>query len=95
MFILTGILFLFPFSSPTITRYQNKEITKKTKANLIIFKTFTLLILLIPFSILFMLDYKIIGDSGMLLTLMSTCYSLVPLKFLSGKILYDYRKEIS
>ena len=95
MFIVTGILFLFPFSSPGITRYQSDEISKKTKAYLIMFKTFTVLTLLIPFSILFMFGYQIIGDSGLLLTLMSTCYSLVPLKFLSGKVLFDYKKEFS
>jgi hypothetical protein len=95
MFIITGVLFLFPFSSPSITRYQSEELSKETKAYLVIFKTFTLLTLLIPFSILFMLGFQIIGDSGLLLTLMSACYSLVPLKFLAGKVLFDYRKEIS
>ena len=42
-----------------------------------------------------MLGYQIVGDSGLLLTLMSSCYSLVPLRFLSGKVLFDYKKEIS
>jgi len=95
LFIITGLLFLFPFSSPSITRYQSEEITKKTKAYLVIFKTFTLLTLLIPFSIFVILEYPTVGDSGLLLTLMSTCYSLVPLKFLSGKVLFEYNKGIS
>ena len=95
LFIITGLLFLFPFSSPSITRYQSVEITKKTKAFLVMFKTFTLLTLLVPFSIFVMLEYPIVGDSGLLLTLMSTCYSLVPLKFLSGKAVFEYSKKIS
>jgi hypothetical protein len=95
MFLISGLVFLFPFSSPGITRYQSDEISKKTKGLLVMFKTFTVLTLLIPFSILFMLGYQAIGDSGLLLTLMSTCYSLVPLKFLAGKALFDYRKEFS
>jgi hypothetical protein len=95
MFIISGLLLLFPFSSPGITRYQSKEISRKTKGLLVMLKTFTVLTLLIPFSILFMLGYQIIGDSGLLLTLMSTCYSLIPLKILAGRSLFDYRKEIS
>ena len=59
------------------------------------FKTFTVLTLLIPFSILFMLGLQVVGDSGLLLTLMSTCYSLVPIRFLAGKALFDYKKEVS
>ena len=95
MFLISGLVFLFPFSSPGITRYQSDEISKRTKGLLVMFKTFTVLSLLIPFSILFMLGFQVIGDSGLLLTLMSTCYSLVPLKYLAGKALFDYRKGIS
>jgi hypothetical protein len=95
MFLISGLILLFPFSSPGITRYQSEELSRKTKGLLVMFKTFTVLILLIPFSILFMLGFQVVGDSGLLLTLMSTCYSLVPIKFLAGKALFDYRKEIS
>jgi hypothetical protein len=42
-----------------------------------------------------MMGYRIIGDTGVLLTLMSACYSLVPLKYLSGKAVFDYRKDVS
>jgi len=42
-----------------------------------------------------MMGFRIIGDTGVLLTLMSACYSLVPLKYLSGKAVYDYRKDFS
>ena len=95
MFVVSGLVFLFPFSSPSITRYQSTEISKEPKGLLVIFKTFTVLTLMIPFSILFSLGYQVIGDSGLLLTLMSTFYSLVPLKFLAGKALLDYRKKVT
>jgi hypothetical protein len=95
MFVVSGLLFLFPFSSPSITRYQSSQISKEKKALLILFKTFTFLSLMIPFSILFMLDFEVLGDSGMLLTLMSTFYSLVPIKMLAGKVLFDYKKDLS
>jgi hypothetical protein len=94
-FIISGILFLFPFSSPGITRYQTMEITQKTKGLLVLSKTFILLTLTIPFSILFLMGFKIIADSGVLFTLMSACYSFVPLKYLSGKVVYDYNKKYS
>ena len=95
MFVVSGLLFLFPFSSPSITRYQSVQISKEKKALLILFKTFTVLSLMIPFSILFMLGFEVLGDSGMLLTLMSTFYSLIPIKMLAGKVLFDYRKDYS
>jgi hypothetical protein len=94
-FIISGILFLFPFSSPGITRYQSGGISQRTKGLLILSKILILLTLTIPFYILFAIGYRIIGDSGLLLTLMSACYSLIPMKYLSGKVVYDFNKKYS
>jgi hypothetical protein len=94
-FIISGILFLFPFSSPGITRYQSIEITQETKGLIVLSKTLLLLTLCIVFPVLFLLGFKIIADTGLLFTLMSACYSLVPLKYLSGKVLFDYNKKYS
>ena len=94
-FIISGILFLFPFSSPGITRYQSIEITQDTKGLIILSKTLLLLTLCILFPVLFLMDFKIIADTGLLFALMSACYSLVPLKHLSGKVLFDYNKKYS
>jgi len=94
-FLISGLLFLFPFASPGITRYQCSEISDKTKGLIVLSKMLVLLTLMIPFAGLFMLGYKIIGDAGLLLTLMTVCYSLVPLKPLAGKAVFDYRKEVS
>lgn len=94
-FIISGVLFLFPFSSPSITRYQCADISKRNKGLIVLSKTLILLTLTVLFGILFLLGFEIIGDAGMLLTLMSACYSLVPLKYLSGKVVFDYNKKIS
>jgi hypothetical protein len=94
-FIISGLLFLFPFSSPGITRYQSIEIAKKTKGLLILSKTLILLTLTIPFSIMFLMGLRIIADTGVLFVLMSACYSLVPIKYLSGKVVFDYNKKYS
>jgi len=94
-FLISSLLFLFPFASPGITRYQSGEISDKTKGLIVLSKMLILLTLTIPFAGLFMLGFKIIGDAGLLMTLMTVCYSLVPLKPLVGKAVFDYRKEIS
>jgi len=95
VFLISGLLFLFPFASPGITRYQSGEISDKTKGLVVLSKMLVLLTLTIPFAGLFMLGFEIIGDAGLLLTLMTVCYSLVPLKPIAGKAVFDYRKEVS
>ena len=95
MFIVSGLLFLFPFSSPGVTRYQSGEISKRTKALIVLSKTLIVLTLMIPFSVLFLAGFRTIGDSGLMLVLMSSFFSFIPLKLLSGKSVFDYRKDIS
>ena len=82
-------------ASSGITRYQSDEISNKTKGLIVLSKMLVLLTLTIPFAGLFMLGFKILGDAGLLLTLMTVCYSLIPLKPLAGKAVFDYRKEVS
>jgi PKD repeat protein len=94
-FLISGLLFLFPFASPGITRYQCGEISDKTKGLIVLSKMLLLLTLTAPFAGLFMLGFRIVGDAGLLLTLITVCYSLVPLKPLAGKAVFDYRKEVS
>ena len=95
LFLISGFLFLFPLSSPGITRYQSSQISSKTKGLIILSKRLLLLTLTLPFASLSLLGFKIAGDAGLLLTLMTVCYSLVPLKPLPGKAVFDYRKEVS
>jgi hypothetical protein len=95
MFLVSGLFFLFPFSSPGVTRYQGEEISKQTKGLIVLSKTLILLTLSLPFSVFYLLGFKIVGDAGLLITFMSAFYSLIPLKFLSGKAVFDYRKDVS
>ena len=50
---------------------------------------------MIPFTVLFLLGFRTIGDSGLMLVLMSAFFSFIPLKMLSGKTVFDYRKDVS
>ena len=95
MFLLSGLFFLFPFSTPGVTRYQSGEISKQTKGLIVLSKTLILLTLTVPFSIFYLLGFTVVGDSGLLITLMSSFYSLIPLKLLSGKAVFNYRKDVS
>ena len=81
--------------SPTITRYQSGQISNKKKGLIILSKLLILLTLTFPFAGLYMLGFKILGDAGLLMTLMSVFYYFIPLKPFVGKAVFDYRKEVS
>lgn len=94
-FALSGLILLFPFSSAGITRYQSRELSTKTKGLIVLFKMLATLMLAIPFATMYLLGFKIFGDVGLLLVLMRTFFSFVPLRPLAGRIVYDYKREIS
>jgi hypothetical protein len=95
VFLISGLLFLFPFGSPGITRYRSGKLSNETEGLVVLSKMLILLTLTIPFTGSVMLGFKNVGDAGLLLTLMTVCYSLVPLKPFDGKAVFDYRKEVS
>ena len=92
---LSGLIFQLPFGSPGITRYQSGEISKKTKGLLVLTKMLLLTTLSLPFAALSMLGFDHVGNMGLKLTLMTVCFSLVPLRPLVGKAIFDYNKIIS
>lgn len=94
-FLISGLILLFPFASPGITRYQSREISAQTKGLIVLFKMLVTLSLAIPFASLHLLGYTIIGDVGLLMILMRVCYSLVPVRPLAGRAVFDYSKQIS
>jgi hypothetical protein len=94
-FLISGLILMFPFAAPGITRYQSREISDETKGLIVLFKMLVLLTLAIPFTVFYLLRFKIIGDVGLLMILMRVCYSLVPLKPLAGRAVFDYKKEVS
>ena len=95
VFLISGLVFQLPFGSPGITRYRSGEISNKTKGLLVLSKMLWLLALTIPFTGLLMLGFEQVGSMGLKLTLMITCFSLLPLRPLAGKAIFDYRKAIS
>jgi parallel beta-helix repeat protein len=102
MFLVSGLVFQFPLGSPGITRYQSGEISKKTKGLFVLSKMLLLLALTLPFAGLLVLGFNTVGEIGLSvgeiglwLTLMTVFSSLMPVRPLVGKALFDYRKEVS
>jgi parallel beta-helix repeat protein len=95
MFLISGLIFQLPFGSPGITRYQSGEISKKTKGLLVLTKMLLLTTLSLPFAALSMLGFDYTGNMGLKLTLVTVCFSLLPLRPLVGKAIFDYNKAIS
>jgi len=102
MFLVSGLVFQFPLGSPGITRYRSGEISKKAKGLFVLSKMLLLLALTLPFAGLLVLGVNTVGEIGLSvgeiglwLTLMTVFSSLMPVKPLVGKALFDYRKEVS
>ena len=94
-FLISGLFFMFPFSSPGITRYQSLDISKKIKAMMILSKTLLILTLTAPFAIFIMTGFTVIGDVGLLATLTTVCSSFIPVEPLAGKAVFAYKKVVS
>jgi parallel beta-helix repeat protein len=99
VFLVSGLVFQLPFGSPGITRYQSGQISKKTKGLFVLSKMLLLLTLTIPFAGLLMLGFNTVGEIGLSvgqigiwLTLTTVFCSLIPLRPLVGKAVFDYRK---
>jgi hypothetical protein len=95
LFLISSLLFRFPTGSPIITRYQSGKISNRKKGLLIIAKLLMLLTLAFPFAGLYMLGFTILGDTGLLMTLMTVFYYCIPLKPIVGKAVFDYKKWLS
>jgi hypothetical protein len=95
MFLLSGLVFLFPIGSPGITRYKTDEISDKAKGLFVLSKTLLLMTLTIPFAVLLMLGFKIVGEVGLWLTLITVFSSLIPVRPLPGKELFSFSRDIS
>ena len=93
-FLVSGLLFLVPFAGPSRSVYQCGEISKKTKGLLVLSKMLLFLALSIPFSLLFLLGFKTVGDTGLLIILTTIFYSLIPIKPLDGKEIFDFDKRV-
>jgi len=95
MFLVSGLVFGFPIGAPGITRYRSGEISKKAKGLFVLSKMLMFLTLTIPFSVLLTLGFDTVGEVGLWLTLTTVFSSLIPVRPLVGKALFNYRKEVS
>jgi len=93
-FLISGLVFKIPFSTPVRYRYKGSKISAKTGALINILKMLMLLPLLILYSIAIMLGFRRIGDIGLLSCLTSVFYQLMPIKPLDGKAIFDYDRKV-
>ena len=94
-FLVSGLVFGFPFGSPGITRYKSGEISEKAKGLFVLSKMLLLMMLVIPFVGLSMIGLDILGEIGLWYILITVFSSLIPVRPLLGKALFDYRKDVS
>ncbi len=91
--IITGILFFVPFASPGKMVYQGAIDMRKAGliASLVILSS---LILCLPFSLFYWFGFPTIGDAGLMMCLMTACYSAFPFKPLGGKAIFHYDRRL-
>jgi parallel beta-helix repeat protein len=94
-FLVSGLVFGFPFGSLGITRYKSGDISAKAKGLFVLSKTLLFMMLMIPFAGLLMLGFDFLGEVGLWYVLITVFSSLIPVRPLLGKALFDYRKVVS
>lgn len=94
-FILTGLLVLFPFASPGITKTRKQCLSLREDAMLTMSRVLLRLALAVPFAALAILGYGLLADAGLLAVLTAAFFSLVPIDPLPGKALASYKKALS
>ena len=95
MFLVSGLLFGFPIGSPGITRYKSGDVSDKAKGLFVLSKILLFMMLMVPFAGLSLLGFNIVGEFGLWFTLTTVFSSLIPVRPLVGKALFDYRKDVS
>jgi hypothetical protein len=93
-FLVSGFIFRIPFSTPVRFTYEDERFVEKTRVFIKILDRVLALPLLIPFSIMIMLGFRILGDLGILMCLTKIFYSLVPVKPMVGKDIFDYSRRV-
>gem|GEM_PF-2821598 len=91
--IVTGILFLVPFASPGRVEYQGDIDDKKAglTATLMILAS---LMLSLPFYLFHFLGFVTICDAGLMMSIMTACYSSFPFKPLQGEAVFHYKRSL-
>jgi hypothetical protein len=103
IYLVTGVVFKMPFSSPSVMKYSDNlsEKTadaKRAKGLLTLSKTLMILLLTIPFALMTLAPLPIIGtigSSGLYMVLIAACCAFMPISPLPGKSIFDYNKAAS
>lgn len=91
--IITGFLFFVPFASPGKMVYQG-DIDKRKAGLIASLVILSSLILCLPFSLFHWLGFPTIADAGLMISLMTACYSAFPFKPLGGKAIFHYNWQL-
>ncbi|MGD2066798.1 MAG: PKD domain-containing protein, partial [Candidatus Bathyarchaeota archaeon] len=94
LFLVSSLLLFFPTGTPIITRYPNGESPDRKMVLIILLKSLILLTVALPFAGLYMLGFRVLGDTGLLMTLMLVFYYSLPVKPVVGKVVFDYNKAV-
>ena len=91
--ITTGILFFVPFASPGRVEYQGDVDERKAGliATMIIL---SFLMLGLPFSLFYSFGFATIADAGLMMSMMTACYSAFPFKPLEGEAVFHYKRSL-
>ena len=88
--ILTGFALRSPFASPSLTLYQY-GCPWWEKVRILIFKYLMLMLSTGLFALMYIVGFRIVGDAGILICLISASFMLIPVKPYPGKILFKRR----
>jgi hypothetical protein len=91
--LITGIVFMIPFASPGKVEYQG-DVDPKRAGLTATSKILCILILCIPFYLFYVVGFDTIADAGLMMAMMTACYSAFPVKPLEGKEIFRYNKGL-
>jgi hypothetical protein len=91
--LITGVVFMIPFASPGKVEYQG-DLDQKKAGLIATSDVLCILILSIPFYLFHTLGLTMIGDAGLMMSMMTACYSVFPFKPLGGEAIFKYHKGL-
>jgi len=91
--LITGIVLMIPFASPGKVEYQG-DLDRKKAGLIASSKILCILILAAPFYFFQILGFPTIADAGLMMTMMTACYSTFPSQPLEGRAIFTYNKSL-